>query len=95
MSLPGLTTLGGRDVGSRCSTEEFNFGKTNPVGNKRRSPLNFKSNWIEHVYGKKKGELGNSDWTGIGLTVEVNGEGKRHVAWKKGGLRSSIWVTRG
>ena len=43
----------------------------------------------------KKGELGNFDWTGIGLTVEVNREGKRRVAWKKGGLRSSIWVTKG
>ena len=60
VSLPGPTTLEGRVVGSRHSTEEFNVGKTNPIGNKRRSPLNFKSNWIEHVYGKKR-ELGNSD----------------------------------
>ena len=39
-------------MGSRCSTKDFNFEKIYPVGNKRRSPLNFKSNWIEHVYGK-------------------------------------------
>ena len=89
MSLPGPTTLEGRVVGSRPSTEEFNVGKTNLVGNKRRSSLNFKSNWIEHVYGKKC-ELGNSDWAGKCLTVEVNGEGKRMVAWNKGGLRSSL-----
>ena len=93
VSLPGLMTLEGRVVGSRPSTEEFNVGKTNLVGNKRRSPLNFKSNWIEHVYGKKC-ELGNSDWAGKCLTVEVNGEGKRRVAWNKGGLKSSLWVTR-
>ena len=55
--------------------------------------MNFKSNWIDHV-SRKKGELRNSDWTGIGLIVELNGEGKRCVSWKKGGLRSSIWVTR-
>ena len=60
VSLLGLTTLGGRDMGSRRSTKEFNLGETNPVGNKRRSPLNFKSNWIEHGYGKKH-ELGNSN----------------------------------
>ena len=56
--------------------------------------MNFKSNWIEHVYGKKR-ELRNSDWTGKSLIVEVNGKGKRSVAWRKGGLRSSIWVSRG
>ena len=93
MSLLGPTTLEGRVVGSRRSTKEFNVGKTNPVGNKRSS-LNFKSNWTEHVYGKKR-ELRKSDWTGKSLIVEVNGEGKRSVAWKKGGLRSSIWVSRG
>ena len=60
MSLPGLTSLEGKVVGSWHSTKEFNVGKTNLVGNKRRSPLNFKSNWIEHVYGNKR-ELGNSD----------------------------------
>ena len=93
MSFLGLSTLEGRVVGSRRNTKEFNIGKTNPIGNKRRSPLNFKSNWIEHVYGKKR-ELGNADWAGKSLTVEVNGEGKRRVAWNKGGLRSSLWVTR-
>ena len=92
VSLPGPTTLEGRVVGSRRSTKEFNVGKTNPVGNKRSS-LNFKSNWIEHVYGKKR-ELGNSNWAGKSLIVEVNGKGKRRVAWNKGGLRSSLWVTR-
>ena len=81
-------------MGSWCSTEDLNFGKIYPVGNKRRSLLNFKSNCIEHVYGKKH-ELRKSDWIGKSLTVEVNGEGKRSVAWKKGGLRSSIWVSRG
>ena len=90
MSLPGPTTLEGRVVGSRCRTEELNFGKTNPVGYKRRSPLNFKSNSTDHVYRNKR-ELGNSDWAGKSLTVEVNREGKRRVVWNKGGLRSSLW----
>ena len=93
VSLPGPSTLEARVVGSRRSTEECNVGKTNPVGNKRRSPLNFKSNWIEHVFGKKR-ELGNSDCAGKSLIVEVNGEGKRRVVWNKGGLRSSLWVSR-
>ena len=93
VSLPGPTTLEGRVVGSQHSTEEFNVGKTNPIGSKRRSPLNFKSNWIEHVYGKKKRELGNSDYAGKILTIEVNREGKMRVAWNKGGLRCSLWVT--
>ena len=61
LSLLGSATLEGRVVGSQCRTEEFYFGKTNSVGYKRRSPLNFKSNWIEHVYGNKQG-LGNFDW---------------------------------
>ena len=94
VSLLGPTTLGGTKVGSWLSTEDFNFGKINPIGNKRRSPLNFNSNWIEHVYGKKW-ELRKSDWTWKSLTLEVNGEGKRTVAWNKGGLRSSIRVLRG
>nr|POF09736.1 hypothetical protein CFP56_21375 [Quercus suber] len=83
-------------MGSRCNIEVFNFEKTNPVENKRRSPLNFKSNGFDHVSGNK-GELRNSDWTRISLIIEVNGEGKRRVAWKKGGLMSStsIWVSRG
>ena len=93
MSLPGLTSLEGKVVGSWHSTKEFNVGKTNLVGNKRRSPLNFKSNWIEHVYGNKH-KLGNSDWVGKSLTVAVSGEGKMRVAWNKGGRRSSLWVLR-
>ena len=60
VSLPGSATLEGTEVGSQCSTEDFNFGKIYSVGNKRRSPLHFKSNWTEHVYGKK-GELRKSD----------------------------------
>lgn len=68
----------------------------NPVGNKKRFPLKFSSNSIEPVYGKER-ELRNSYWTGEGLTVEVNGEGKRRAAWNhnKGGLRSFKWVTSG
>ena len=83
----------GRAVGSRCNAEEFYIGKTNWVGYNKRSPLHFKSVWFEHGYGNKR-ELGSSDWAGKSLTVEVNGEGKRRVAWKKGGLRNSLWVTR-
>ena len=59
VSLLGPATLGGTEVGSWRSTKDFNFGKIYPVGNKR-SPLNFKSNWTEHVYGKKR-ELRKSD----------------------------------
>ena len=82
-------------MGSRRINVEFNLVETNLVGNKRRFPLKFISNLNESVYGKEH-ELRNSYWTGEGLTVEVNGEGKRHVAWNsnKGGLRSSKWVTR-
>ena len=84
MSLPGLTTLGGRVGGSRRSFEEFNVGKTNLVGNNRRSSLLFKSNGFEHGNSKYR-ELGNSDWAGKRLTVEVNEEGKRSVTWNKRG----------
>ena len=93
VSIPGPTTLGGRDVGSRHINVEFNLEETNPVGNKRRFLLKFNSNWNESVYGKE-GELRNSYWIREGLTVEVNGEGKRCVAWNsnKGGLMSSKWV---
>ena len=82
-------------MGSRRINVEFNLGETNLVGNKRRFPLKFISNLNESVYGKEH-ELRNSYWTGEDLTVEVNGEGKRHVAWNsnKGGRRSSKWVTR-
>ena len=91
--LPSPTSLEGRVVGARCSSEGLNFGMTNLVGNKRRSPLHFKSNWIENAYGKTS-DLGNSDWTGKSLTIEVIGEGKRRVAWNKGGLKSSLWVSK-
>ena len=95
MSISSPTTLGGRDVGSWHINEEFNFGETNMVGNKRRSLLKFNSNWNKRAYGKEC-ELRNLDWTREGLTIEVNGEGTRHVAWNsnKGGLRNSIWVKR-
>ena len=91
--LLGPTILEGRIVGARCSTEGLNFGMTNLVRNKRGSPLHFKSNWIEHAYGKKS-ELENSDWVGKSLIIEVIGEGKRRVVWKNGGLRSSLSVIR-
>ena len=55
MRLPGPVTLESTEVGSQCSTKDFNFGKIYPVGNKRRSLLHFKSIWTEHVYGKKRG----------------------------------------
>ena len=93
VSLLGLAILEGRVVGSRRSAEEFYVGKTNRVGYNKRSPLNFKSVWLEHGYGNKR-ELGSSDWAGKSLTIEVNGEGKRRVAWNKGGLRNSLLVTR-
>ena len=93
VSLLGLTTLEGKVVGSRHSAKEFYVRKTNLGGYNRRSPLNFKSVWLEHGYGNKR-ELESFDWAGKSLTVEVNGEGKRRVAWNKGGLRSSLWVTR-
>ena len=95
MRIPSPTYLGGRDVDSQSINEESNFGETNPVGNNRRSLLKFKSYWNEHGYGKKR-DLRNSDWTAVGLIVEVNEEVKRNVVWNsyKGGLRSSIWVKR-
>ena len=81
-------------MGSWCRSEILNLEKTILVEKQRRSLLNFKLNWADHVFGNK-GELRNPDWAGIGLTVEVNGERKRRVTWKKGGLRSSIWVSKG
>ena len=80
-------------MGSQCSAEEFYIGKTNRVGYNKIFPLHFKSVWFEHDYGNKR-VLRSSDWVGNNLTVEVNGEGKRRVAWKKGGLRNSLLVTR-
>nr|POE65407.1 hypothetical protein CFP56_55270 [Quercus suber] len=95
VSIPSPTILEGRDMGSQCINVEFNLLETNSVGNKRRFLLKFNSNWNESVYGKEH-ELRNSYWTREGLTVEVNGEGKRRIAWNsnKGGLRSSKWVKR-
>ena len=58
MSLPGSATLEGKVVGSRCSAEEFYVGKTNRVGYNKRSPLHFKSVWLQHGYGNKR-ELGS------------------------------------
>ena len=93
MSLPGPTTLEGRVVGSRRNAEEFYVGKTNSVGYNRIPSLYFKSNRLEHGFGNKR-ELGSSDWARNSLTIEVNREGKKRVAWNKGGLRSSLWVSR-
>ena len=94
VSLLGPMTIGGRVRSSRCNTEEFNFGKTILVGNNRRSSLLFKSNGFEHGNSKYR-EQGNSDWARKRLTVEVNEEGKRSATWRKGGLWSSIWVSKG
>lgn len=57
--------------------------------------MNFNSKWNVHGYGNKR-ELRKSDWTGVGLTAEVIGEGKRRVVWNpyKGGFKSSILVKR-
>ena len=59
------------------------------MGNKKKFLLKFSSNSIEPIYGKER-KLRNSYWTGEGLTVEVNGEGKRRATWNhnKGGLKS-------
>ena len=94
MSLPSPMTIGGRVGSSQCNIEEFNFGKTILVGNNRRSSSFFKSNGFEHGNCKYR-EQGNSDWVGKRLTVEVNEEGKRSVMWRKGGLWSLIWVSKG
>ena len=66
------------------------------MGNKKNFLLKFSSNSIEPIYGKER-KLRNSYWTGEGLTVEVNGEGKRRATWNhnKGGLKSFKWATRG
>ena len=94
---PCPTALGrGGDVGSRCINVNFNLGEINPVGNKKRFPLRFSSNSNESAYGKER-DLRKSYWTGKGLTVEVNGEGRRHAAWdcNKGGFNSFKWVKGG
>ncbi|KAK9988852.1 hypothetical protein SO802_029091 [Lithocarpus litseifolius] len=93
VSLPGPATQEGGVVGSQCRTGDLNFERTNQVGYKRRPPLIFKSKGSEHVFGNKR-ELGNSDWAGTSLTVEVNEKGKRRVVWNKGGLRNSILVIK-
>ena len=79
-------------MGSRCINEEFEFGETDTVKEKRRPPLKIHSNWNKHAYGKEC-ELRHLDWAEGGLSVEVNGEGIRRVAWSfnKDGLRHSIW----
>ena len=48
VSIPGLTTLRGRDVGFQRINVEFNLGETNPVGNKRifSVEIQFKFEWI-------------------------------------------------
>lgn len=79
-SIPGPTALGGGEVSSRCINADLNLGEPNPVGNKKRLPLKFNSNLNESLYGKGR-ELRRSYWTGEGVIVEVNGEGKRRVAW--------------
>ena len=48
----GPTTLGGGEVGSRCINEEFEFGETETVKEKRRSSLKIHSNWNKHANGK-------------------------------------------
>ena len=62
VSLPGPATLGGTEVGSWSSTEDFNVGKLFPKRNFRRFSFNFKSNRTIHDYGKKL-ELRKSIWT--------------------------------
>ena len=77
---PCPTALGGGDVGSRCINVDFKLGEINLGGNKKRFPLRFIPNSNESVYGKEC-DLRNSCWTGKGLTVEMNGEGKKCVTW--------------
>ncbi|KAL0010938.1 hypothetical protein SO802_006046, partial [Lithocarpus litseifolius] len=95
VSKPVPLALGGGDEVSRCINADFNLGEKNPVGIKKRFPLKFSSNSNESVYGKER-ELRKYFWTGKGLIVEVNGEGKRRAAWNhnKGGFKSFQWVTR-
>nr|XP_023895230.1 uncharacterized protein LOC112007156 [Quercus suber] len=95
VSTSGPTTLGGGEVGSRCINEEFEFGETDTVKKKRRSLLKIHSNWNKHAYGKER-ELRQPDWTKGGLSIEVNEEGIKRVAWSsdKDGLRYPIWVNR-
>ena len=95
VNLPGPMTLGGRVLGPQHSDVKFNLGETNPVGNKMSFPLKFKSKVNDSVSGKDC-ELRNAHWTREGLTIEVNEEGKRRVAWNsyKGRLRPSKWVIR-
>ena len=80
-------------MGSWCMNADFEFGETDAVKQKRRSPLKIHSNWNKHANGKEH-ELRHTDWTGGGLSVEVNEEGIRRVAWSsiKDGLRYPFWV---
>nr|XP_023883457.1 uncharacterized protein LOC111995759 [Quercus suber] len=77
-----------REQGINGETE---VGEQNPVGQVKRSPLKFRSNGSIHGFGKNSPDL-----AAIGLTIEVNREGKRKVVWRsyKGDLRNSIWVKR-
>ena len=52
VSTSGSTTLGGREVGSRCINEDFEFGETDTVKEKK-SPLKIHSNWNKHANGKE------------------------------------------
>ena len=79
VSTSGPMTLGGGEVGSWYTNEEFEFGGTNTVIEKGRSPLKIHSNWIKHAYGKER-ELRHPIWIVGGLSVEVNEEiGRAHV----------------
>ena len=95
VNLPGPMTLGGRVLGPQHSDVDLNLGETNPVGNIRSFPLKFKTKVNDSVFGNDW-ELRKAHWTREGLTVEVNEEGKRRVAWNsyKGRLRPSKWVIR-
>ncbi|KAL0001404.1 hypothetical protein SO802_015185 [Lithocarpus litseifolius] len=93
VSILGPMILGGREGGSRCINKEFESGETNTVKIKWRAPFKTHSNRNKHAYGKEH-DLRHTDWTGKGLTVEVNEEGIRRVVWNsnKGRLRHSFWV---
>ena len=56
---------------------ETEVGEQYPVGHVKRSPLKFRSNGSMHGFGKK-----HPDLAAVGLTIEVNREGKRRVVWR-------------
>ena len=76
VNILGPMNLGGREMDSWSTNVEFELGETNPVGYRRSFPLKFKSKLNEAVYGNER-ELRNPYWKEGGLTVEVNGEGKK------------------